>query len=472
MDTNSRTETRVEYHDPETIVRPVALKSYYPHYFPNLPDWTASKKFPFVLPIYRKLYEERSLQPSGNTHDTWNDFEHYKMLSVLPNEATTYYTVTQGSSPYGHTFVLPSTRWLWRDTEFGPPDKPIKGLPVLYEKNNVTGKFVKLIPDINTLINVAVRQMLGQSRPETSLINSVLELKDIKSLPRHTASALAMLKTVKKELPIALQGVSAFHWKIQQKSLMRVLGVLSGALLQSEFNLRPLYKDLVVILESLRTAQKQLLKRIANEGIHTRRDFNIDLMKDFVDSNTLSASYANPGSSLNINFNYPSGMIGTCRLYRSVRYTHRQFHAQVIYSQFYSEAQKHNALLLGLLDRVGVMFDPSIVWNAIPWSFAIDWVVGVNQWLSQFRSSNMEPVTLIHKFCWSQHVRRIVTTTVQPQPLTTPPYRGSDRIASSVVEDAYIRNTQRLNVVAALAGSGLNSREFILASALKLSRQR
>jgi len=472
MDTYSATETRYEYHDPETVVRPVALKSYYPHFFPDLPDWTASKVFPFILPRYRKLFEERSIQPKGDTHDSWNDFEHYKMLSVLPNEVTTFYTVTQGSSPYGHTFKLPSARWLWRDTEFGPPDNPTIGLPVLYTKVAGTGKFVKLVSNIDTLVNVAVRQMLGQTRPETSLINSLLELKDIKSLPRHTASALQLLGKVRKELPIALQGMSAFHWKIQQKSLLRVLGVLSGALLQSEFNLRPLYNDVLAIATTLRTVREQMLKTVANDGIRRRRDYNIDLTKDFVDSDKLSASYANPGSSLNINFNYPSGMIGNCRLYRMVRYHRRLFHAQVIYSHYYSHHQKQNALMLGLLDKLGIMFDPSIVWNAIPWSFVVDWVVGVNQWLAQFRYSNMEPVTLIHKFCWSQHVLRTINTVVQPQTLITPTYRGIDRIASSITEDAYIRSTQKLNVVAALSGSGLNSREFILASALKLSRQR
>lgn len=472
MDTYIATETRAEYSDPIIVGRPVPLKRIPVNPANDLADWSISKTFPFISRSYRTLFEERSVQPDSNTRDTWNDFEHYKVSGVFPSEATRYYTRQYGLALTGHTFVLPGTRWTWSDAMFGPADLPINGLPQLYAKNNVTGRFVKTVNNVDSLINTAVRQMLGEARPGTSLINSLLELKDIRSLPRHTKGALEMLNRVRKDLPLALQGISQLHRRVARTSLLRVLGVLSGALLQSEFNLRPLYKDIVEVNNALHTVRDAILKKMRDDGVRRRRDYNMSLDKDYVDSDTLSAAYVGPGSTVSINDTYPSGMTGRSRIRRNVRYTHKLFHAQVEYSKYYSEYQRQNAEILLLLDKLGVMFDPSIVWNAIPWSFAIDWVIGVNRWLEQFRMANMEPVTLIHKFCWSQRTRRILHCTIMSQEELPPSHRAPIRIASSVVEDAYIRSTQRLNVVAALTGSGINSREFILASALALSRQR
>jgi hypothetical protein len=208
------------------------------------------------------------------------------------------------------------------------------------------------------------------------------------------------------------------------------------------------------------------------DGVRRRRDFNITLDKDFVDSETLSTTSSMPGSNTIDNAKFPYKVVGITQIHRSVRYSTKLFHAQVEYSQYYSEYQRQNAMMLGLLDKLGVMFDPSIVWNAIPWSFAIDWVIDVGRWLSQFKAPNLEPVTVIHKFCWSQHVKRTIVSVVKPQRDNLPKSRGSDGRASSVTEDAYIRSTQGLNVVAALSGSGVNSKEFILASALAFSRYR
>jgi hypothetical protein len=60
--------------------------------------------------------------------------------------------------------------------------------------------------------------------------------------------------------------------------------------------------------------------------------------------------------------------------------------------------------IYGHLDALGVRLDPGILWNAIPFSFVVDWVVDVSGFLSSFARDNYPiNVTLLdfcHSFKW------------------------------------------------------------------------
>jgi hypothetical protein len=157
---------------------------------------------------------------------------------------------------------------------------------------------------------------------------------------------------------------------------------------------------------------------------------------------------------------------------RQVRYQRSRFHAQVLYTKYFSDYQKQNAIVLGLLDRLGATFNPAILWNAAPWTFVIDWVVGVSQWLDQFKISNLEPVTVVHKFLWSTDIKRTISLTTQNRGMYDKYDKGNPRLTVFATESAYKRSTQGLNTVASLSGSGINSKEFVLAGALAASRYR
>jgi hypothetical protein len=53
------------------------------------------------------------------------------------------------------------------------------------------------------------------------------------------------------------------------------------------------------------------------------------------------------------------------------------------------------------LDVLGVRLDPSIVWNAIPFSFVVDWVVDVSTFLGTFARDNYPIETRVTDFCHS-----------------------------------------------------------------------
>lgn len=57
-------------------------------------------------------------------------------------------------------------------------------------------------------------------------------------------------------------------------------------------------------------------------------------------------------------------------------------------------------ILRGLLDSMGFELNPRIIWDAIPFSFVIDWFFGVGSWLSRFKVDALElPIVLVDAFC-------------------------------------------------------------------------
>jgi hypothetical protein len=116
------------------------------------------------------------------------------------------------------------------------------------------------------------------------------------------------------------------------------------------------------------------------------------------------------------------------------------------------------------LDDIGINLNPAIVWNAIPWSFVIDWVLNVNLWLDQFKYRQLEPVTVIGQYCWTMHVKRVTTLMMG--------YGGSANPVQRISEEAYRRQVAVPNWISSIQTSGLSLKEFSLASALAITRRR
>jgi len=115
-------------------------------------------------------------------------------------------------------------------------------------------------------------------------------------------------------------------------------------------------------------------------------------------------------------------------------------------------------VLNAFLDRVGINLNPSIVWNAIPWTFVLDWVMDVSTWLDQFKVRNIEPQTAISQYCYSWKINRCINAGT---------HKGA---AFSVNEYAYKRVPYNPDITRSITTSGLNLREFSLLGALGITR--
>jgi len=391
-------------------------------------------------------------------------FNDYPLTSGVRIVTRSYVSFYLGGN--GHYTSYPGMANLWFPASdgFGPLDGPILGLPKLYELQADGVSFIKPADGVNALAANALKAMLPGIRPSLSLVNSIIELKDFKSLPR----TLLRIKSLTKDLLTGTyKGLRTFPTLFRErKPLRRILGAGSDTYLQAQFNILPLLRDVSGFKQALRTVSDQVDKLVHDEGRRRTRHYSRDLRAQYKDVDETSSTFTWP---IPPPTGYPSQMVGVGRKKRQVKYTEALFRSQLDYSYYFSQYQRENAHILGLLDALGVNLNPAIIWNAIPWTFVIDWVVNISSWLDNFKVGNLDPVTLIHDWSWSTTVDRTTTTFQRLHEGTND--QTPFRLTSSCHEVAYKRSTKYLDIGSALSTSGISPKEFMLASALAASRQ-
>jgi hypothetical protein len=231
--------------------------------------------------------------------------------------------------------------------------------------------------------------------------------------------------------------------------------------LQAQFNIFPLLSDIAGVKSAIQNTLHQINKLRQREGKRNTRHFTENL-RDVFEDNEDTTDYVIPDGSF----------VGSNRARRYVYHTDPKFVASIQYSYSLPGLPEHVQNLAGLLDALGVNLTPKIIWNAIPWSFVVDWVLGVNQAIDRFGTRNLEPVVNIHKFCYSVKVQRSVSTSIElghDSPVGPSVWQS----VCTVNEKAYVRKNVYLDaddLYRSLSLSGLSPKEFSLAGALFASR--
>jgi hypothetical protein len=130
------------------------------------------------------------------------------------------------------------------------------------------------------------------------------------------------------------------------------------------------------------------------------------------------------------------------------------------------------------LDMLGVSQNPAIAWNAIPFTFVIDWLVNFGGFLDSVKVDNIQLQTEITDFCMSAKVSRAIQLGMSElREMHSPTFGitrqyGPFRVVDRCVKSYYERRVGIPNIRSALAVSGLNMREFLLGGALAGSSTR
>lgn len=394
-------------------------------------------------------------------------FEHYKIAHVasgplkLPCELTLFrdnkYSDFVGYIPGNEYVVAP-----W--DAYGDPGRPVAGLPLWFDETRSDGYIIPPPSQLDDLKAMSARTMLPVIKAELSLPNSLYELRDFKSLPRTV-----------EHLEGALRKVSDFFGakfalrREKYATMGKLLGSTSRAgsdvYLQTQFNLKPLVSDICGIHATLTTWEKRINALLTGAGRNHVKHFSYtwsehaDVSEEKTDTQYFAVS---PASYNTYHYYHPK---------RYVWYEPTTFHAQIRYNYVCSDYQRQHAALLGILDQLGFNLNPAIIWNAIPWSFVVDWVFGVSRWLDQFKLTLMEPTINIQSYLWSiKRRRRIMLTRFYPvQHSQTAP--GPEVALPIVHETAYRRQVDNLGINSILS-SGLSLKEVSLGAALLVSRRR
>lgn len=106
----------------------------------------------------------------------------------------------------------------------------------------------------------------------------------------------------------------------------------------------------------------------------------------------VSSKEVNESSSITGNIEYPTGshVYYNAKLKRSVS-------AYITYApQPLAVTGELDRTLRGFIDSIGVELNPRILWDAVPFTFVVDWFFGVGNWLSRFKVDALElPVSLV-----------------------------------------------------------------------------
>jgi len=336
-------------------------------------------------------------------------------------------------------------------------------LAALYLKDPVSGSFIPEPSNLSSLVQQSLNTMLPYIKANLSLMNSVYEIKDWPSI----------IKTLK--------GTDSFLQALVQNkmskstSVREFLRVASDHFLQWKFNIRPLLSDITGIHASLTRLERRLNDLITRAGrvqqMHFAFNWNeypnlVSTDLGWNSTNQLTAALA----AANL-----VGPTSSCNYTRYVTYQPSQFHAEIRYNYNYTEYQLVHAQALALLDSLGVVYNPKIIWDALPWSFVVDWVLGVGRLLDQFQVRQMAPQINIHRYLWSIRRERRVLVTRQVADSLLPdrgPTPKRSVIPLPVVVSTAYRRSVGLPLRSSVVLSGLNSNEFSLASAMVLSQRR
>jgi hypothetical protein len=412
---------------------------------------------------------ERISPPVPGSSKSWKPFEHYKCrmdnLGVASNvKYSTADAVVDIHNPqHAYAIVRMSNQWSRLadfGLNFGSP--PVVGLPSFVSAGAIDGTgFIPAPVNLNDLIGRGLQTILPVIKPKLSLVNSIIELKDFKSLP-ETLHKLTQFRFFGGLSP--LQYLKLHHSQRSPDTGLRAgVRIASDVYLQWMFNVKPLISDVMSIRTSLQQAAKVINDLVTRSG-RTVESHWTWRWREFDDSDESQFRGYAPGYPVPTNY-------GSWTTRRRVLTLPSIFHLEVKYNYNYTDYQVQFAELNTLLDLLGVNFNPRIIWVAIPWSFVVDWVIGVGRWLDQFKRTAMEPKINIQQCLWSiKRQRNIsISRTFGGSDVSWLQY-SRDIPCLNYVETAF-RRALAVPTVAAITTSGLSSSEFTLGAALILARR-
>jgi len=243
--------------------------------------------------------------------------------------------------------------------------------------------------DESLLAQIGLAFMMPKVNSGVSLINSLLELKDLKH-----ANPNPSLKRVFKKHPWMSQLSTK---KGKRKFKKELVTRLNNAALNASFGIVPFVKDVVDVYDELASLAGRLatLKQNAEKHLvhHYKREFPAEDGRRASDRWVYTATDNTvPWTSGLISDNLANGGLRTnIVLTRRCRWIIPPiYHATLRYSYVLPRLDDSTAYVALALDRLGVRLDPSIVWNAIPFSFLVDWVVDVGGYLGSLARDNYQ----------------------------------------------------------------------------------
>jgi len=229
-----------------------------------------------------------------------------------------------------------------------------------------------------------VRALLPGIRQEAQVLNDLVDLRSTKS---------SVVKTLDSARRLAL----AVGGRSIREFLRSLIHYASGAYLQWVFDIRPTAQDVVLIYKRLGDIDQQLAKLNADQRKYLVKHAVRDLPNLYPDGNFHFEGLAIDGT------NYQGESIR-----REVEHRNVKVHVTIDYAYRLDDIPQSQQRVRALRDALGININPNTIWNAIPWSFVVDWLVKVDKFLSEISGTAIDPKVLIYNCCYSFSCTRTV----------------------------------------------------------------
>lgn len=322
----------------------------------------------------------------------------------------------------------------------------------------------------------ALNQMLPSFHTDNSLVNFILELKDFKNVvkyfdPRNKTSN--QLSAVEAFLGMNFRGIKSYHPNSAKGR--KTMKQLSKGYLSVAFGWIPFYKDMVSFVKTISAFTRRYDELIARAD-KPQQSYYGEWLSGTAQSETLYFS-TEAGGGDGPTGGWVGPFLGKVRTKVSLGSTQGiRYHATIRYRYAIpSEIRSVVGRLRAFLDTLGVSQNPAILWNAIPFSFIIDWFVDVSGYLERLRIDNIEFKTEILDFCHSAKIERTIDMQMAGSNYNYAA-GGEIRLAylptDSCTKSVYERKLGLPNFLTAMQTSGLDWRKFSLAGALYQANKR
>jgi hypothetical protein len=266
------------------------------------------------------------------------------------------------------------------------------------------------IPNLDSLLATALQSMLPKVNNGLSVVNFILELKDLRRM--------FDFKTLDKLL--YRLSSSSSKWKYKKEYVKGITAKdAAGDYLNYNFGWRPFVGDLLAMMKTLGNLSKRLkyLENNANKLVRRHTSINLDALFDLPADNIDETSISTAMGFL------PMPDLGYVVSRKAhARWVYRpRLHATIEYYYTLPKVSELRRKIRGYLDAFGVRLDPSIIWNAIPLSFVVDWVIDVGGFLRRFTPTDLGMNVVISDASYSYKYHYLGEMTVKAPRSTTPP---------------------------------------------------
>jgi hypothetical protein len=269
-----------------------------------------------------------------------------------------------------------------------------------------------------------MEQLLPKVNDGVSVGNFVLELKDLRRM--------FDFQTVEKLLYVCgLTSQLARKWRrwktLPQSFQNNPIQTISNDYLNWNFGWKPFVGDLFAMYKALKGLGKRLdyLERHQGRVLRRRRGIYLDVPD-------LPGGVLWSGYQIQMWQHYgPSGNgqeYDAAYIRRDNSYDYQpRYQATIDYTYTFPQGVfgETRRKIRGFLDSLGFKLDASIVWNAIPFSFVVDWIIDVGGWLRQFSTSDLGMEVVIHDASHSVKWAQVASVTCTMPINDRPAFSGS-----------------------------------------------